>query len=230
MRALVAGATGAVGSVLVPELRRSGVDVTPHVRPKTAEAHPLGKDPEALVCDLSDDAALDREMARCDDIVCLVGTMRRRFAAGDTYETSDYRPIVQLLASANRIPFPRRRHVVLLSSVGARRGSGYLGWKFRAEQVVRRDRIPWTILRPSFLDPRGTGSQPSHEPDRKPPPALDAVFRFVRRVPGLDQFADDWRPMRIDVLCRAIGRIVRERAPQGVVLTGRALWPLGTDA
>jgi uncharacterized protein YbjT (DUF2867 family) len=230
MRALVAGATGAVGSVLVPELRREGIEVTPHVRAKTAQTHPLGKDPEALVCDLADDAALDREMARCDDIVCLVGTMRRRFAAGDTYESSDYRPVVQLVASANRVPFSRRRHFVLLSSAGARQGAGYLGWKFRAEQVVRRDRIPWTILRPSFLDPRGTGSQPSHEPDRKPPPALDAVFRFVGRLPGLEQFANDWRPMRIDVLCRAIARVVRDRAPQGVVLTGRALWALATDA
>jgi uncharacterized protein YbjT (DUF2867 family) len=230
MRILVAGATGAVGSVLVPELRRSGVEVTPHVRPKTAATHPLGKDPEALVCDLGETAPLDREMARCDGIVCLVGTMRRRFAAGDTYESSDYQPVVQLLASANRVPFSRRRHFVLLSALGARPGAGYLGWKFRAEQVVRRDRIPWTVVRPSFLDTRGTASQPSDGTRRTPPPTLDAVFRFLGRVPGLAQFADDFRPMGVDVLCRALARIVRDRAPHGVVLTGRALWPLAADA
>jgi hypothetical protein len=41
--------------------------------------------------------------------------------------------------------------------------------------------------------------------------------------------ADDLRPLPIDVLCRAIGRIVREPAiaPIEQVLTGRALWRLG---
>jgi hypothetical protein len=41
--------------------------------------------------------------------------------------------------------------------------------------------------------------------------------------------ADDLRPMPIDVLCRAIRRIVREPAlaPVEQVLTGRALWRLG---
>lgn len=229
MRALIAGATGAVGSVLVPVLRGAGVDVTPHVRPQTAPAHPLGKDAEALVCDVGDAQALDREMARCDSIVCLVGTMRRRFAAGDTYESSDFRPVVQLLESANRVPFSRRRHFVLLSALGARPGRGYLGWKFRAEQAVRQNRVPWTILRPSFLDTRGTGSQPSHGAGRTPPPGIAAAFRFVGRLPGLAALADDWRPMGVDVLCRAIARIVRDRAPIGEVLTGRSLWRLAAS-
>src|SRR5437868_11153205 len=99
MRVLVAGATGAVGTVLVPELRRAGIAVTPHVRPKTAARHEMGKDPEALVCELGDAAALDRAMAICDGVICLVGTMRRRFAQGDTYESSDYQPVVDLVGS-----------------------------------------------------------------------------------------------------------------------------------
>src|ERR1700704_2385302 len=104
MRALVAGATGAVGTVLVPELRRELVEVTPHVRPKTAAAHPLGKDRQALICDLADAAAVDRAMAKCDAVVCLVGTMRRRFKSGDTYESSDYRQLGQLGGAAKRGP------------------------------------------------------------------------------------------------------------------------------
>src|SRR3982750_3604243 len=106
---LVAGATGAVGSVLVPRLRSQGFDVVPHVRPRTAERHPLGKDAQALIADLSDVQRLDGAMAKADAVVCLVGTMRRRFAAGDTYESSDYRPVVQLAASAKRAPSPQLR-------------------------------------------------------------------------------------------------------------------------
>ena len=102
----VAGATGAVGSVLVPYLRDSHFAVIPHVRPKTAEDHPLGKDHRALIADLSDTARLDEQMARAHAVVCLVGTTRRRFAAGDTYDSSDYRPVVQLLESARRAPLP----------------------------------------------------------------------------------------------------------------------------
>ncbi len=227
MRVLVAGATGAVGTVLVPALREAGLQATPHVRPQTAQRHPFGKDPEALVCDLSDAAALDRGMTACDSVVCLVGTMRDRFRAGDTYETSDYLPVVQLIESAKRVPARQPRHFVLLSSLGARPGSGYLGWKWRAEEAVRRSGLPWTILRPSFLDSRGTRSMPSHGEARRPPPLVGPALRLLGAIPGLRGVSDDLRPIPIDVLCRAIVRILRDRAPAGVVLTGRTLWQLG---
>ena len=158
---LVAGATGAVGTVLVPHLRAEGLDVIPHVRPKTAPRHPLGKDPQALICDLADAPKLDAAMARTHAVVCLVGTMRRRFAAGDTYESSDYRPVVELFESARRVPAPQPRHFVLLSALGARPGAGYLGWKHKAEEAVRGSGLPWTILRPSVFDSTGSGAQPS---------------------------------------------------------------------
>src|SRR5260370_26813617 len=111
---LVAGATGAVGSALVPHLRLGGFEVIPHVRPKTAERHPLGKDPAALVIDLAESPRLDAAMARAQAVVCLVGTMRKRFPAGDTYESSDYPPAVQLVESAERGPAgaPRRLRVL----------------------------------------------------------------------------------------------------------------------
>src|SRR3954452_23715440 len=100
---VVAGATGAVGTALVPRLRAAGIEVIPHVRPKTAARHPLGKDPQALIADLGDAGRLDAAMAQVDSVVCLVGTMRRRFAAGDTYESSDYLPVLQLAQSAQRV-------------------------------------------------------------------------------------------------------------------------------
>src|SRR3954470_20455788 len=151
MRVLVAGATGAVGTVLVPELRKSGIEVTPHVRPATAAKHPLGQDPEALICDLADLGKLDAAMARCDAVACLVGTMRSRFRNGDTYESSDYLPVVELVEAATR-DGKIGRYFVLLSAMGARPGRGYLGWKFKAEDAVRQSGLPWTVVRPSFFD------------------------------------------------------------------------------
>jgi uncharacterized protein YbjT (DUF2867 family) len=221
---LVAGATGAVGSALVPALRAQGFEVIPHVRPKTAERHPLGKDPQALICDLGQTAKLDAAMARTQTVVCLVGTMRKRFAAGDTYESSDYRPVVQLVESAKRVPSAEPRHFLLLTALGARPGGGYLGWKHKAEEVVRQSGLPFAILRPSFLDSTQAGSQPSDGVQRKPPPMVGSALRLAGSVPGLRGFSDDLRPMPVEVLCRAIARIVNDRAPVGSVLTGRQLW------
>ena len=227
---LVAGATGAVGTALVPALRQQGFEVIPHVRPKTAERHPLGKDPAALVCDLADSGKLDAAMVRAQAVVCLVGTMRRRFAAGDTYESSDHRPVVQLVESAKRVPSAGQRHFVLLSAYGVRPGGGYLGWKHRAEEVVRQSGLPFAILRPSFLDSRQSASQPSDGEQRKPPPGIGAALRLAGALTGLRGFADDLRPLPIEVLCRAIARIVRDRAPNASVLTGRQLWQAATLA
>jgi uncharacterized protein YbjT (DUF2867 family) len=222
----VAGATGAVGSALVPYLRSSGLAVIPHVRPKTAERHPLGKDPRALVTELSDSARLDESMAHSQAVVCAVGTMRRRFAAGDTYESSDYRPVVQLVESARRAPPPKPRHFVLVSALGARPGGGYLGWKHKAEEAVRASGLPHTILRPSFIDSRGSGSVPSDGIERKPPPGLGAAIRLLGKVPPLRGLSDDLRPIPVTVLCAAIARILHDGAPLGT-LTGRQIWPLG---
>jgi uncharacterized protein YbjT (DUF2867 family) len=224
----VAGATGAVGSVLVPCLRESHFAVIPHVRPKTAEHHPLGKDHRALVAELSDTPRLDEQMARAHAVVCLVGTMRSRFAAGDTYESSDYRPVVQLVESAKRAPLAEPRHFVLLSSLGARPGWGYLGWKYKAEEAVRGSGLPHTILRPSFLDTRGSRSHPSHGAQRKPPPLVGPTLQALGRLSALRGVSDDLRPLPVDVLCLAIVRIVREGGPLGI-LKGRHLWELGLN-
>ena len=228
MNVLVAGATGAVGTVLVPQLRAAGVHVSPHVRLKTAAGHPLGKDPDALVCDLSDAAALDAAMVRTSTVVCLAGTMRKRFGQGDTYESSDYQPVVQLAESARRAE-GALRHFILLSAYGVRETStGYLGWKWKAEEAVRTSGLRWTILRPSVFDSRGTGSQPSDGGIRKPPPLFGGAMRIAGAIPGMRALVDDLRPIPIDILCRAIVRVVRDGKPERSVMTGRTLWQAAT--
>jgi len=181
----------------VPHLRAQGMNVIPHVRPKSAAKT---SDPQALVIDLADAAKLDAAMAGVDAVVCLVGTMRNRFAAGDTYETSDYLPVKHLAESARRAG---GRPFILLSSLGARPGGGYLGWKFKAEQELHG--LPHAILRPSFLD---------DGKERRPPALLRPLFGALPA---------DWRTMPVEVLCRAIEKLLRGPLPNRV-LTGRDLW------
>ena len=201
-RLFVAGATGATGRTLVRLAAQAGVKVVPHVRPKTAarEAPP----PNAAVFELTDRAALLEALRGCTTVVQLIGTMRRRFASGDTYETSDIgttRLLVQAAAEA------RCEHVVLLSSVGAGRPVGaYLQAKAKAEAIVRESGLDWTIFRPSAFEGEG----------HRPPPGM----RLVTRLLGLDTL----RPIRLEELASAILLVARERAPVGTVLEGRSLW------
>lgn len=159
----VAGSTGAVGQEVVKLAAARGTAIFPHRR----------KGPDGF--DLGDRARLDAALAGCDAIVQLIGTMRNRFASGDTYETSDIGTTRTLCAAAGG------RHIVLLSSVGAGRPVGaYLKAKAEAERLVRESGCPWTIVRPSAFVGEG----------RKPPP----LFGGITRALGLDR----WRPIRVE--------------------------------
>jgi uncharacterized protein YbjT (DUF2867 family) len=112
---------------------------------------------------------------------------------------------------------------VLLSSLGARAGGGYLGWKHKAEEAVRQSGLPFTILRPSFFDARGTAAQPSDGRKRQPPPLLGGALTLLSKVPGLRELGARARPISLDVLADAIIRVVKERGPLGQILQGDQL-------
>jgi hypothetical protein len=57
---------------------------------------------------------------------------------------------------------------------------------------------------------------------------LGPALKAIGVLPILRPFSDDVRPIPVDVLCAAIARILRDRAPLGV-LTGRQLWTLAAD-
>src|SRR4051812_636413 len=108
----VAGSTGATGQLLVPLARERGLEVVPHVRPKSAGKGAAG----AVAFELSDAAALEKALTGCTTVISLIGTMRKRFKSGDTYETSDIATAEQLAAAAKKVGVD---HFVLLSAVGA---------------------------------------------------------------------------------------------------------------
>ncbi|MEW5743039.1 MAG: NAD(P)H-binding protein [Myxococcota bacterium] len=202
----VAGATGAVGQVLVPLAEKRGLQVRPHVRPASAGklTHP-GK----VALDLGD-ARLVEALRGCTTVVQLIGTMKKRFASGDTYETSDVGTTRQLVDAAKQAGVS---HFVLLSSVGAGRPVGaYLKAKARAEALVRESQIPFTIFRPSAFEDR--------EGQRMP--GARALTKFF----GLTKY----QPIRLEELASAIALVIARGSPTGVALEGQSLWAVVEEA
>lgn len=205
-RLFVAGATGAVGRVLVPMADRNGVAVVPHVRPQSASTL---SHPSAVAIDLSDEA-LPKAMAGCTTVVQLIGTMRKRFAKGDTYETSDIGTTRLLVEAAKKAGVD---HLVLLSSVGAGRPLGaYLQAKAKAEALVRDSGLAFTIVRPSAFEDREGQAMPG--------------LRALTKLLGLARY----QPITLAELASALLHVAKERAPVGVALEGTPLWDVVNTA
>ena len=189
----------------MPLAQRLIISVVPHVRPARA-AGGAKVAPGAAVVELADFPGLCAAMRGCTTVVQLIGTMRHRFATGDTYETSDIGTTAQLIAAAKAVGVD---HFVLLGSAGTGRPIGaYLKAKARAEALVRDSGIPWTIFRPSAL----VGGE------RKPIPLLKGVTRLL----GLKAY----EPISLEELSAAMLQAAADRAPLGAGLEGAALWDL----
>ena len=206
-RLFVAGATGAVGQTVLDLASRLKVDVLAHARPRSAAR--LGDRPVAAL-ELSDPKLVEA-MRGCTTVVQLIGTMRKRFASGDTYETSDIGTTRQLVEAAKACGTVD--HLVLLSSVGAGSPRGaYLKAKAEAERLVTDSGIPFTLFRPSaFEDREGVFV-----------PGMGAITRLL----GLKKY----QPIKLAELASAILFAATERAPLGVALEGAALWDVVAKA
>ncbi len=221
MKLFVAGATGATGQVLLPIATSRGHRVVPHVRPATAATHPLALLSDTVVCALDDRAALEQALRGCDAVVSLVGTMRRRFASGDTYAASDVGTTRSLVEAARAAGVP---WFVLLSSVGADGPGAYLQAKGEAERIVRESGLRWVIARPSALvtppgAPGGTHGA------RSMPSVVQTVGASLARLPWVGGWVDDQRAIPLDVLSRAM-LVALEQQEDGRILLGRDLWRL----
>jgi uncharacterized protein YbjT (DUF2867 family) len=197
----VAGASGAVGRTVIAHASEADLVLRPHYRRPSAS----GVSPDALVFPLDDRARLVEALRAATTIAQLIGTIRKRFKDGDTYESSDIATTAMLVDAAKEAGTVD--HFVLLSSVGAGGAMGaYLKAKAKAESLVSTSGIPYTILRPSAFD----GDR------HRPPPG----FGLITRLPGLGKYA----PIRVDDLARAILHIAAVRAPLDAVLEGAPLF------
>jgi uncharacterized protein YbjT (DUF2867 family) len=197
----IGGASGVVGKALVAMADAQGTRRVAHYRPSARAPAPSE---QTAVLDLANAPELAAAMRGCTTVLQLIGTMRKRFARGDTYETSDIATTKQLLTAARETGVD---HFILLGALGAGRPMGaYLKAKARAEALVRDAGLPYTIFRPSaFLGE-----------DRNPPPGM----RFVTQMLGLRRY----EPIPVETLARALLACALSRGPLDVALEGEPLW------
>lgn len=199
----VAGATGATGRTLMRMALANHVDVIPHVRPRSAGRPPASTWTHRAEFELSDHDQLVAALKGRTTVLQLIGTMRKRFASGDTYISSDIGTTRQLVEASKEAGV---RHLLLLSSVGAGRPIGaYLQAKAEAEHLVRESGLSWTIFRPSAFEGEG-----HHVPGAKLLSALPLLKRF--------------RPIRMEELASALLKVALDGAPSQTVLEGESLW------
>ena len=205
-RIFVAGANGATGRTLfgLAEGTPARALLVAHLRPATARR--LGDDAPvgSVPLDLANKDALQQVLADCTTVVQLIGTMRKRFGNGDTYETSDVATTQNLVDACRGTAVD---HFILLSSVGANRPRGsYLQAKAKAERIVRDSGVPFTILRPSAF--------------------LGAGHSLPWGVPTLIRtFAGSrYRPIPIEDLARTILETALKRSHLEDFLEGTTLW------
>lgn len=197
----VAGATGGVGRTLMKQALAAEVDVVPHVRPKSAGAAGY---PNPAILELSEHDKLVAALRGRSTVLQLIGTVRKRFKTGDTYETSDIGTTQQLVEAAREAGVG---HVVLLSSIGAGKPRGaYLKAKAEAERLVRESGLAWTIFRPSAFEGEGYPKIPG--------------LRLLTRL----AFLRDYAPITLDELASALLHVALQGEPTGRQLEGEPLW------
>jgi uncharacterized protein YbjT (DUF2867 family) len=199
-RLFIAGSGGATGRLVVALAEKRGIPFLAHLRPKPGRVAGPGQ----ALFELSERPTLLAALRGCSTVLQLIGTMRQRFASGDSYERSDVGTTRALVDAAREAGVD---HLVLLSSVGAGRPLGaYLRAKAAAEALVLASGIPWTVFRPSaFLGE-----------ERRPPPGMLTLTRalHLRR----------WEPIPLLRLAEGLVRSAVERAPLETVLEGEALF------
>lgn len=149
----IVGATGFVGSHLVPHLVAAGHRVIAISRdgrrlPEWSDA----VDPRGA--DVSTGIGLDEALAGADAIVHLAAIPRE--TSGRRFEEVNVRGTQRVVAAAERAGIRRLVHLSVLG-VADDPKLRYLYSKWRGEKAVRESSLDWVVLRPSLMFGTGDG-------------------------------------------------------------------------
>ena len=149
--ALVVGATGSIGRLVVAEAVRQGYTTRALVR-DPGRARQLPADVQVTVGDLT---RPDTLIAAVDGIDAVVFTHGSGGAGKEGSESVDYGGVRNTLAALRSRP----ARIALMTSIGVTNRAGAYNrsteahdWKRRSERLVRASGRPYTIVRPGWFD------------------------------------------------------------------------------
>lgn len=205
----IAGGSGYTGVRLLPLLSDAKLKIL--LRPGTAEKSPWAERDDVAPCDLMNPESLEPKLTDVDEIICLVGTTRKQFREGISYETVDW-GIPKALAEAGHRAGVKKMH--LLTSVGAGNPTGsYLAYKQRAENSLRDSGLIWTIVRPSGI----VG------PGRPWFRFADPFLKIATHIPGLSKNAWRFHSLEADRLAAIFATLTRTDEYDKRILEGEIL-------
>jgi NADH dehydrogenase len=147
MKIFIAGGTGFVGGHLRRELlgRGHALRLLVHKRGVVEESGV-----ELVEGDATSQGKLVQFMNGCDAAINLVGIIREFPSRGVTFEHLHVQATASLLAAATQAGI---RRFLQMSALGTRPNalSDYHRTKFRAEVLVHKSALDWTIMRPSLI-------------------------------------------------------------------------------
>jgi NADH dehydrogenase len=153
MRIAIVGATGFVGSHLVPHLVMAGYDVIAISR----DGRRLPGWDEGVVAraaDVGSGAGVDESLAGADAVVHLAAIPRE--TRGRAFDEVNVRGTQRVVAIAERQGIGRFVHLSVLGVANDPR-LAYLHSKWRGEEAVRASSLAWVVLRPSLMFGTGDG-------------------------------------------------------------------------
>lgn len=157
---LVVGATGRTGRLIAARLIARGVAVRALVRDAARGGEVLPAEVSQYVGDVRRSATLAEPVAGARAMIIATCSSADQ---GNEAEAVDYLGTSHLLEQAAAAGVER---VVFVSSIHATRPEHYqdveptsLGWKARAEEIVRSAGVPYSIVRPGWLTD-GAGGEP----------------------------------------------------------------------
>lgn len=199
----VIGATGFVGSHLVPQLVKAGN----HVRAisRRGNLHPgCPADVEARAADVETGIGLREAVDGADVIVHLVAIPRE--SGGRTFENVNVRGVERVIEAARAGGVRRIVHLSVLGATDDPR-LRYISSKWRGEQLVRESGLGWVVFRPSLMFGRG-----------------DGFFNLIKTTltwwsPGIIAIPGDglstFQPLSVDDLAAAVTMAVGEPERDG---------------
>jgi len=147
----VTGASGFVGRHIVRTLLSRGHRVRALTRDRDKGRRVLGRHDalEIVEGDVLDDRALDRLLTGATGAIHLVGIIREA-SGGQTFERMHVGATDAVIEACARHGVRRYLHMSALG-VGAEGICDYQRTKYRAETLVRRSSLEWTIFRPGLI-------------------------------------------------------------------------------